>query len=91
MLETLIQRWGAERVRTAIQALYIGEGDEPGDPLVSVVNASVNDRELWEGVTDDERNLLYLACLETQYDTAEITEALYDLIEPIGGTQPSSI
>ena len=86
-----MQRWGAERVRSAIQALFIGEGDEPGDPPVSVVNASVNDRELWENVTDDERDLLYLACLETQYDTAEITEALYDLIEPTGGAQPLSI
>ncbi len=90
-LEPLMQRWGAERVRTAIQSLYVGDGDEPGDPPITVVNASVNDLDLWQGVTDDERDRLYLACLETQYDTAEITEALFDVIELKGGEQPTSI
>lgn len=90
-LEPLMQRWGAERVQTAIQPLFIGEGDEPGDPPITVINASVNDRALWESATDNERDLLYMACLETHYDTAEITETLYDVIEPDGGQQPTSI
>jgi hypothetical protein len=87
-LEPLMQQWGAERIRTAIQALYIGNGDEPGDPPISVVNASVNDRDLWERVTDEDRDHLYLACLETQYDTADIMQALYNVIEPTGGELP---
>lgn len=86
-LEPLLQRWGAERIQQAIQPLYIGDGDEPGDPSVSVINASVNDVELWESVTDDDRERLYMACLETQYDTTEITDSLFDVIEPTDGDQ----
>jgi hypothetical protein len=88
-LTTLEQRWGAARIHAAMQALYIGDGDEPGDPPIAVVNASVNDQELWQNLTDEEREQLYMACLETQYDTAEITHALYDVLEPINGLQPT--
>lgn len=85
-LETLEVRWGKERIHQAIQPLYIGDGEEPGDPPITVLNASVNDPDLWQALTDDERERLYLAFTELQYDLTEIATDLHRVREPdLGG------
>ncbi|MCY7358409.1 MAG: hypothetical protein LH609_13305 [Rudanella sp.] len=85
-LTTLEERWGSERIHQAIQPLFIGDGEEPGDPPITVVNASVNDLELWKSLTVDEREWLFLAFTELQYDLTELAGDLHRAQEPqLGG------
>ena len=84
-LNDLIKRYGAERINVAIQPLYIADGDEPLDPSRYVINASVNDIELWESLSNDEKNLLYTAHLDTLFDTKDLLNSLFDINEPEGG------
>lgn len=85
-LETLEARWGKERIHQAIQPLYIGDGEEPGDPPVTVLNASVNDPGLWQCLNVDERERLYLAFTELQSDLTEMATDLHSVREPdMGG------
>lgn len=85
-LTTLEKQWGRERIHQAIQPLFIGDGEEPGDPPITVLNASVNDLELWDALTPDERERLYLAFMESQYDLAELAGDLHRVNEPtLGG------
>lgn len=91
-LETLEVRWGRERIHQAIQPLYIGDGEEPGDPPIIVLNASVNDPELWQQLTDEERERLYLAFMELQYDLSELATDLYRAKEPeLGGFELTAL
>ncbi|KAB7726440.1 hypothetical protein F5984_24270 [Rudanella paleaurantiibacter] len=85
-LEQLEVRWGRERIHQAIQPLFIGDGEEPGDLPITVLNASVNDPELWQHLTDEERERLYLAFMELQYDLSELATDLHRANEPdLGG------
>ncbi|WP_229599146.1 hypothetical protein [Runella sp. CRIBMP] len=84
-LDELTNRYGAERINLAIQPLYIADGEEPLDPGRYVINASVNDAELWESLTNDEQNLLYTAHLDTLFDTKDLLNSLFDINEPEGG------
>lgn len=91
-LETLEVRWGRERIHQAIQPLYIGDGEEPGDPPITVLNASVNDPELWQHLTDEERERLYLAFMELQYDLSELATDLHRVREPdLGGFELTTL
>ncbi|WP_461095988.1 hypothetical protein [Spirosoma luteolum] len=79
-------QWGRERIHQAIQPLYIGDGEEPGDPPITVLNASVNDPTLWQSLSADERERLYLAFMELQYDLTELATDLHRVCEPtLGG------
>jgi hypothetical protein len=50
-----------------------------------VINASINDPELWESLSNDEQNLLYTAHLDTLFDTKDLLNSLFDINEPEGG------
>ena len=84
-LNDLTKRYGAERINVAIQPLYIADGEEPLDPSQYVINASINDPELWESLSNDEQNLLYTAHLDTLFDTKDLLNSLFDVNEPDGG------
>ncbi|HAK78562.1 hypothetical protein FHS57_005897 [Runella defluvii] len=84
-LNDLTKRYGAERINVAIQPLYIADGEEPLDPSKYVINASINDPELWESLSNDEQNLLYTAHLDTLFDTKDLLNSLFDINEPEGG------
>jgi hypothetical protein len=79
-------QWGAARIHQAIQPLFIGDGEEPGDPPITVLNASVNDPDLWNHLSSDDRERLYLAFMELQYDLTELAADLHRVAEPgLGG------
>ena len=85
-LKTLEARWGQARIHQAIQPLFIGDGEEQGDPPITVLNASVNDPELWQALDADDRERLYLAFMELQYDLTELAGELHRVSEPhLGG------
>lgn len=85
-LTTLEEQWGRERIHQAIQPLFIGDGEELGDPPITVLNASVNDPDLWEALTPDEREWLFLAFTEIQHDLTELAGDLHRVTEPaLGG------
>jgi len=84
-LNDLTKRYGAERINVAIQPLYIADGEEQLDPSRYVINASINDPELWESLSNDEQNLLYTAHLDTLFDTKDLLSSLFDINEPEGG------
>lgn len=84
-LNELTKMYGAERINLAIQPLYIADGEEPHDPGRYVINASVNDAELWESLTNEEQNLLYTAHLDTLFNTKDLLNSLFDINEPVGG------
>lgn len=84
-LNELIKKYGAERINIAIQPLYIADGEEPLDPFRYVINASINDPELWNSLWDDEKNVLYIAHLDTLFETRDLLDSLFDINEPDGG------
>jgi hypothetical protein len=85
-LNALEAQWGQARIHQAIQPLFIGDGEDPGDPPITVLNASVNDPELWQALGADDRERLYLAFMELQYDLAELAADLHRVAEPaLGG------
>ncbi|MGF7218784.1 hypothetical protein GGR92_004963 [Spirosoma lacussanchae] len=84
-LITLEEQWGKDRIHQAIQPLYIGDGEEPGDPPITVLNASVNDPDLWQALNPDERERLYLAFMDLQYDLTELAHDLHRVQEPVVG------
>lgn len=85
-LNALEVQWGQSRIHQAIQPLFIGDGEEPGDPPLTVLNASVNDIELWQALSTDDRERLYLAFIELQYDLTDLATDLYRVAEPeLGG------
>ncbi|TAE39264.1 MAG: hypothetical protein EAZ70_07095 [Runella slithyformis] len=84
-LNDLMKRYGAERINVAIQPLYIADGEEPIDPNRYVINAAINDPELWNTLSNDEQNVLYTAHLDTVFDTKELLNSLFDMNEPEGG------
>jgi hypothetical protein len=84
-LTSLEEQWGRERIHQAIQPLFIGDGEEPGDPPITVLNASVNDADLWEALTTNEREWLYLAFTELQHDLTELAGDLHRVAEPMLG------
>ena len=84
-LNDLTKRYGAERINVAIQPLYIADGEEPLDQSKYVINASINDPDLWESLSNDEQNLLYTAHLDTLFDTKDLLNSLFDVNEPDGG------
>lgn len=84
-LTPLEEQWGSDRIHQAIQPLFIGDGEESGDPPITIMNASVNDIELWATLNPDERERLYLAFMETQYDIAELAHDLHQVQEPTAG------
>lgn len=91
-LEKLEVLWGRDRIHQAIQPLYIGDGEEPGDPPITVLNASVNDLTLWQALSVDERERLYLAFMELQYDLAELATDLHRVKEPdLGGFELTAL
>ncbi len=81
-LKTLEEKWGRDRIHQAIQPLFIGDGEEPGDPPITVLNASVNDAELWQALTPDERESLFLAFTELQHDLTDLGRDLHRVNEP---------
>jgi hypothetical protein len=84
-LQPLEARWGRDRIHQAIQPLHLGDGEEPGDPEITVINAAVNDRPLWETLTDDEREWLFLAFTELTNDLHGLATDLYRVREPATG------
>lgn len=91
-LTQLEAQWGRERIHQAIQPLYIGDGEEPGDPPLTVLNASVNDPTLWQSLSADERERLYLAFMELQYDLTELATDLHRVSEPtLGGFELTTL
>lgn len=84
-LNDLMKRYGAERINVAIQPLYIADGEEPLDPHRYVINAFINDPELWVSLTNDEQNLIYTAHLDTIFDIKDLFNSLFDINEPEGG------
>lgn len=84
-LNDLMKRYGAERINIAIQPLYVADGDEPLDPCRYVINAAINDLELWNALSNDEQNALYTAHLDTLFDTKDLLKSLFDINEPDGG------
>jgi hypothetical protein len=91
-LTALEAQWGAARIHQAIQPLFIGDGEEPGDPPITVLNASVNDPDLWNGLDSDDRERLYLAFMELQYDLTELAVDLHRVAEPaLGGFEMNTL
>ncbi len=95
-LDSLIQRWGLARINRAIQPLFIGiddtnQSDAPtcaGRRLLEmptlIVNASVNDKEMWDSLNPAQQNTLIIACNESYHDVDALVNDLYDIIEPPG-------
>lgn len=91
-LTNLEAQWGRERIDQAIQPVFIGDGEEPGDPPITVINASVNDVALWEALTSDEREWLFLAFTELQHDLTELAGDLHQVGEPsLGGFELTAL
>ena len=91
-LTNLEEQWGRERIHQAIQPVFIGDGEEPGDPPITVMNASVNDVALWEALTQDDREWLFLAFTELQHDLTELAGDLHRASEPnLGGFELTTL
>lgn len=85
-LTSLEEQWGRDRIHQAIQPLFIGDGEEPSDPPITVLNAAVNDPDLWQVLTPDERERLFLAFTELQHDLTVLAGDLHRIHEPtLGG------
>lgn len=95
-LEALVRQWGAERIRRAIQPLYLGvdednqidmpdcESRRRNELPTYVINASVNDRPLWDKLNSAQQNTLLLTFWEAFYDVDVLQNDLGDILEPPG-------
>jgi hypothetical protein len=49
-----------------------------------VINASVNDKDLWDALNAVQQNTLLMACCEFHLDMDSLANDLNDIIEPLG-------
>ncbi|MBC8153932.1 MAG: hypothetical protein H7Z72_13565 [Bacteroidetes bacterium] len=92
-LDNLIRQWGLERINRAVQPLFIAidadnQAEAPDcatrrrlETPILVVNASVNDPDLWNSLNPAQQNTLLLVCNESVHDVDALANDLYDILE----------